>query len=802
MRPVLIIPGKVQVDIRLFVALKAQKCLKRNVKTVLVKRRPAYRAHFIRHVASGPSREGAHLLRVKVAVVTLGTYIVRREGIHFRDARHRGHQGGADRSPRTHEVAVFVGFPHQFLRDDIHHGKAVGDDGGEFPLEAVFHRLRQRVAVDPMRPLITDLAQCLIRIRNLRRALVRTRRVDAFAHVHNPVRVRDDNLPRLLLPQIGKLREHLLRRAKIQRRLRIRVLEALTVHDDAAVHLIGGIQKVNIAGGCHRAAHPLAQIHDPAVYVPDVILRLHRFPLVAQHEHIVSYGLDLKIVVKIGDPADLLLRPAAHHRAVQFPRLTGGTHQDAFAILHQFTFRHAWAAVKIVEMRQRHQPVEVHASDVVLRQQDGVIRGQLLHHFRGRFVLSRQVIQRSNVPLLQHLREAQKDERGALGVVHRPMMILQRNMERFGHRIQSVSRKLRQENPRERYGIHHGEVTGKPHIVAVFPQKAHVKIRVVRHHYGGVAKREELWQDLRDGRRGKHHVVVNTGQLFNLIGNGYFGIDKGGKTLRDTSVLQAYRANLDDPVFLGRKARGLQIEHHERIGETLPGRVCHGAFQIVHEIGLHPVDYPKVAVRCHLFGRFRKGLHIAVIRDGDGPMAPLPRAGNDIAHVGHPGQVAQFGKEEQFHPLLRRAVPALFQERGNPANPSHGADGQFPVVRVESRHAVHRQKRPGRHMLPQGGEFRVLTEHFDPDTVRLIGEHPFEDGTLVANRLLFHLLHPSADHHIAHLFHNLVEGNRIAVKGPAPDQIRILGATGAARRLFRRGCFPFRRRVLFHCLCF
>ena len=31
----LVIPGKVQIDIRLFVSLKSKECLKRNIKSVL-----------------------------------------------------------------------------------------------------------------------------------------------------------------------------------------------------------------------------------------------------------------------------------------------------------------------------------------------------------------------------------------------------------------------------------------------------------------------------------------------------------------------------------------------------------------------------------------------------------------------------------------------------------------------------------------------------------------------------------------------------------------------------------------------
>ena len=55
MRFTLIITGEVQVDIRLFVSLKAKERLKRNIKSGFFQRLAAIRADGIRHVASGAS---------------------------------------------------------------------------------------------------------------------------------------------------------------------------------------------------------------------------------------------------------------------------------------------------------------------------------------------------------------------------------------------------------------------------------------------------------------------------------------------------------------------------------------------------------------------------------------------------------------------------------------------------------------------------------------------------------------------------------------------------------------------------
>ena len=69
MRLTLVITGKVQIDIRLFVSLKSKECFKWNIKSFFSKLRSADRAGLIRHVTSGSSCIGFHILGIKIAVV-------------------------------------------------------------------------------------------------------------------------------------------------------------------------------------------------------------------------------------------------------------------------------------------------------------------------------------------------------------------------------------------------------------------------------------------------------------------------------------------------------------------------------------------------------------------------------------------------------------------------------------------------------------------------------------------------------------------------------------------------------------
>ena len=116
-----------------------------------------------------------------------------------------------------------------------------------------------------MGPVVADIPQGLVGVIDNRRALVRADRGDSLTLVRDPSGVGDDHLLGLVRSQIFESRQHLLRGPQIQRRLVITVLKSFSRHDDAAVHLILGIEEMDVAGGAHRLAKPLSQPHDPPV---------------------------------------------------------------------------------------------------------------------------------------------------------------------------------------------------------------------------------------------------------------------------------------------------------------------------------------------------------------------------------------------------------------------------------------------------------------------------------------------------------------------------------------------------------
>ena len=143
----LIISGKVQVDVRLLVSLETEECLKRNIKAGFNKRLAAHRAVLIRHVKSAASGKCPYLVRLKVTVMALFAVIVRAQRIYLRDSRHGGNKGGTYRSSGSHKITVRIGFPYQFLCDDIHNCIAIGNNGVKLFLQALRHLDRKILTV-------------------------------------------------------------------------------------------------------------------------------------------------------------------------------------------------------------------------------------------------------------------------------------------------------------------------------------------------------------------------------------------------------------------------------------------------------------------------------------------------------------------------------------------------------------------------------------------------------------------------------------------------------------------------------
>ena len=142
----------------------------------------------------------------------------------------------------------------------------------------------------------------------MRRVVLARHRPDNIAHIGDHVGVLHDHLIRPVLPEIGELAEHFIRALKVQRRLIIRIREALTRHQDTAERLILGFEEVYVTGGAARFSQFIRQAENIAVPVAQLLLVLRH--ALCDHEVVVADRLNLQIVVKLHKTDDLLLRSA------------------------------------------------------------------------------------------------------------------------------------------------------------------------------------------------------------------------------------------------------------------------------------------------------------------------------------------------------------------------------------------------------------------------------------------------------------------------------------------------------------
>ena len=139
----LIITGKIQVYVRNFVPLKAQKDFKRNIKAIFFKFGATFWTNCIRHVY--PSTILARF--IKLAILTIWATIMCRQRINFRDIRKIRHNRRTYRTTRTNNVAIIIGIFYKFVGNQIEHCIAVTNDRFKFLIYALLNEFRQRIAI-------------------------------------------------------------------------------------------------------------------------------------------------------------------------------------------------------------------------------------------------------------------------------------------------------------------------------------------------------------------------------------------------------------------------------------------------------------------------------------------------------------------------------------------------------------------------------------------------------------------------------------------------------------------------------
>ena len=198
--PGLVFAGEVQVDIRGLFSVEAQEGGKGDVEPVLDQGRAALGTEFVRQV------HPAAVVWViwENGMLAMGAAVVGRQGVDLGDAGQKGHKAGTHAAPGAHQVAVLQGLGHQLLGNQVHHVKAIFDDGDQLGVQPLLYQRRQRVAIQLDGLLVCHLADLVGRAGNHRGAFVVGHRFDVLAPVCDFVGVFHHHFIGPLLPQIGK----------------------------------------------------------------------------------------------------------------------------------------------------------------------------------------------------------------------------------------------------------------------------------------------------------------------------------------------------------------------------------------------------------------------------------------------------------------------------------------------------------------------------------------------------------------------------------------------------------------------
>ena len=704
-----------------------------------------------------------------------------RQRIDLGDSGHGGHEGGTYGSSGSHQIAVRVGLPHQLLGNDIHNRESIGNDGVQLFLQTLRYHLGQLPAIDGMGFLVTDVTERLIRILDNRRTLIRAHRGNPFDHIRNLIRVSDDYLFCFIASEIFKFRQHFLGSPKIQRRLIVRVLEALSGHDNPAVDLVLRVQEMHVAGGHHRLMELLSQGHDLLIQADQIVLRLEGGPFSPQHKFVIAQRLNLQVVVEVHQSRNLLIRGRPHQRLIELSGLAGGSYDQSLPVLLEHAFGDSGHPGKIIHMGPGYHPVQIHPANLIFRQNNHMVGRQLLNGVRVQGTHPVDAVQVENIPLFQHLHKLHENFRGTACVVHGPMMIFQRHIQGFRHCVQLETVQLGQQNPGQRHRIHHGELAGQALALAVFADEAHIEARIVGHHDRTLAEIQEFRQDFLDGGLVHDHLIVDAGQLLNLEGNRGLGIHEYTEFVRDLTLFHPHGSDLNDPVIFRGKAGGLNVEDHIGVVQALSGRVGDDILQVVDQIALHAVNDLEIIALFQAVAGCRVSLYHAVIRHRNSLMSPGFRPLDDVLHFRDTVHITHLRMTMKLHPFQLTVVYPRRPEIRRFFNSHHGADGQLVVKTVHGGKTLQLDEGSLFQLLPEGFHFVIFLEDFDTDGVRVIGHRDGYNGLLAADLPLVPAGHLAVDDHLAHFSDDLHQIDELAVvKITTVKHVRIVaGATAS-----------------------
>ncbi len=702
-----------------------------------------------------------------------------RQRIHLRDMRHGGRKGGAHGSPGAHEIAVLIGLVHQLLGDDIHHGVAVGDNGGKLGFQTILHNLRQLRSIHPVGRVIADFPQLLIGMLNDRGTLVRPHRFDIVAHVRNAVGVVDDQLPGTVRLQVVELRQHFLRRPEIEAGITFLLVKAPARHDDLPVNVVLRIHIVGIAGGTAGLAQLIRQRQNVQIVIHKVLLCGGRIFVRGQHEVVVRQRLHLQIIIEGGDVQKLRFVGTADHVLEQLSHDTGAADDQSLPPLLKQRLRDPGRFPEIGKMALRNQAIQIDAAHIILCQQNDMVAGQL-HDIRRMIKLQFVDLRKlRHPPGLQHVDFLDVDLRGAARVIHRPVMVFQGNLQILRHRVQLEAVEMRQQQAGQAHCIHNSGIKGKSQLPGLGANEAGVEFRVVRHDHRRAAPFQEAGQHQLNGIRRHYHGIVNAGELCDAEGNGHLRVHKDIHSVDDLVALQLHGADLDDVIVRGAEARGLDVEDHRQLLQTLALFVHNNGLEIIYKIALAAVDQLKILVISLLFkinGSIRKGLHHTMIGDGHGLHAEGNCRIDVVVHIRHAVHIRHFGMQMKLYPLFLGIVLALLPLQTELFDAGNVRKLQLLVIGIEFDDTLHGNVLAGCQKGMRLIQILIVHKNLGGNGVRIVREGKAQDVLAGTGASLVHHEDAACQHHGAAGLRHLGNGHGLLIEVAAVQYLLGLRA--------------------------
>ena len=322
-----------------------------------------------------------------------------------------------------------------------------------------------------------------------------------------------------------------------------------------------------------------------------------------------------------------------------------------------------------------------------------MIRRQLLNRIDRDCTLFIQLIKVYNASLFAHLDKLDENLCRTCRIIHRTMMIIKRHTYCLGNRIQLETIQCRKEKSCHTHRIHCGKRIRKAKTLTIFLNKSSIKPGIVSHKNRTLTKFQKLWKHHFNRRCIQHHAVVDSGQLFNSIGNRHLRIDKGGKTIGNLSMFHFHSTNLNNLTGQCTKSRCFNIKDHIGIVETLPSGIDNHSLCVIHQISFHSINNLKICLRRYTASPrikavicLREGLHDSMIGNGNCFVSPLIRAFYQCFGICDTIHITHFRMAVQFHALLRTGIGSRLSKIGYFLDSNDRTDGQLTVKAIDGRH--------------------------------------------------------------------------------------------------------------------